>query len=76
MSAPRDAVGAIVRDPDLIAIISAKAGFFNPYFFELGRLLRDLDRAIASPPLAAPPYGTPAEIWMSSGREWRSFTTA
>jgi hypothetical protein len=46
-SAPHGALETIVRDPDLIAIISAKAGFFNPFFYELGRVLRDLDRVIA-----------------------------
>ena len=47
VAAPPGTLEAIVRDPDLIAIISTKAGFFNPYFYELGRVLRDLDRAIA-----------------------------
>lgn len=42
-----DALGAIVRDPDLIAVISAKAGFFNPFYYELSALLEEIDEVIA-----------------------------
>ena len=45
---PPGALEAILQDPDLVALISAKASLFNGFLYETGRLLSQIDRVLVA----------------------------